>query len=65
MVIIIDDCLECRHHFMHYGSVVICSYHGMTTARHVYEAPWGPVFVSNCPLANSAELFEDEEEEEG
>ncbi len=49
---------------MHYGSVVICSYHGMTTARHVYEAPWGPVFVSNCPLANSAELFEDEDEDE-
>ncbi len=54
MVIIIDDCLECGHHFMHYGSVVICSYNGLTTTRHVFEAPWGPVFVMNCPLGNAA-----------
>jgi hypothetical protein len=59
MVIIIDDCRECRFHFTHYGTVVLCSHGGATTARHVFEATWGPVFVSNCPLARAAELYDD------
>jgi len=35
--------------------VVLCSYNGLTTARHVFEAPWGPVIVMNCPLPDAAE----------
>jgi hypothetical protein len=62
LVIIIDDCRECRHHFMHFGSVVICSCRGCVTARQVFEAPRGPVFVTNCPLLNAAEMDEEEED---
>ena len=56
MVILIDDCRDCQHHFMHFGSIVICSYKGLTTVRNAYEASWGPVYVTDCPLESAAEM---------
>lgn len=62
MVIVIDDCRECRFHFTHYGTVVLCTHGGATTARHVFEAAWGPLFVSNCPLERAAQLYDDSDD---
>ena len=48
MVVIIDRCRDCLHHVAEFGSVVICDFGG-GTARNLFEAAWGPEYVTDCP----------------
>ena len=48
MVVIIDRCRDCAHYVVEHGSFVICD-RGGGTARNLFEASWGPAYVTDCP----------------
>ena len=54
MVVIIDECRECRHHIAEHGSIVICDYNDSATARNLFLASRGPAYVTDCPCREPA-----------
>jgi hypothetical protein len=48
MVVPIDQCRDCPHHVAEHGTIVICD-SGGGAARNLFEASWGPAYVTDCP----------------
>lgn len=59
MVILIDDCRDCRRHVAEQGSVVICRFGDVATARNVHLAGWGAAYVTDCPLRHLSETMDE------
>lgn len=55
MAVIIDECRDCTHHVAEQGSFVICNYNDAATARNLFPASWGPVYVTDCPCREPGE----------
>jgi hypothetical protein len=55
MVVIIDECRDCRHHVVEQGSIVICDYSESAAARNLFVASWGPAYVTDCPCREPGE----------
>ncbi len=64
MVILIDDCRDCRRHVSEHGSVVICRSGEAATARNVHLTAWGAAYVTDCPLGHLSETMEGDAREE-